>query len=270
MRSRGFRWFVSLGYLALLAAAAVAALFALFTRGPGGWWEIAWLVITPMMFPCAACILVPSVGKGRIDTFVKLASIAVGVLVLGGLLLVGLGFGDWLTSERWRADVSTSTWALAMLAGLWAILGALPPGLRWIRIVAAVLGAVAACGWVIEVAGVYSGTLQGFILAPTLIVIALVLALPALLWLGGARAAERRPLQRAVVAIGCPRCGRTQRIACPGAACVECGLSIRVELDEPRCDCGYLLFGLNSDRCPECGRDVRGRAWPAPPVLSEA
>jgi hypothetical protein len=269
MRPRGLGWFLSLGYLALVGLAAIAAILVLFTGGPGRWWEIGWLIITPTIFPCAACMLAPSAGKGRFAV-ARWTGIVVGILVLAGLVLVGLGMGDWLGSETWRVEISSSIWSLALVIGLWAILDVLPLSLRWIRLVATLLGVVAAVGWLVQIAGGYSGNLQALVLAPTLMVIALVLALPALIWLVSARAVQRRPLQRAVVAMACPRCGRTQRITCPGSACVECGLAIHIELDEPLCECGYLLFGLNSDRCPECGRDVRGRAWPAPPVLSEA
>jgi rRNA maturation protein Nop10 len=29
-----------------------------------------------------------------------------------------------------------------------------------------------------------------------------------------------------------------------------------VEVEEPRCACGYLLYQLAGDTCPECGRAV--------------
>lgn len=59
------------------------------------------------------------------------------------------------------------------------------------------------------------------------------------------------------IALTCPRCstavearsGRERR-------CDGCRLRIRVEIDEPRCACGYLLYELESDTCPECGRAV--------------
>jgi len=59
------------------------------------------------------------------------------------------------------------------------------------------------------------------------------------------------------IAFACPRCaspieahsGRESR-------CAGCRLRVRVTLDEPRCECGYLLYELESDTCPECGRDI--------------
>lgn len=59
------------------------------------------------------------------------------------------------------------------------------------------------------------------------------------------------------VSMTCPRCQSTveaqtnRESRCPG-----CRLKIRVEVEEPRCACGYLLYELESDTCPECGKAV--------------
>jgi predicted RNA-binding Zn-ribbon protein involved in translation (DUF1610 family) len=59
------------------------------------------------------------------------------------------------------------------------------------------------------------------------------------------------------VQLRCPRCGEEAVIRCsrPGR-CPSCGLRILVRFEEPRCACGYLLYRLGSDTCPECGRTV--------------
>jgi len=58
----------------------------------------------------------------------------------------------------------------------------------------------------------------------------------------------------------CPRCGLAQALAVDGGAegsrCGRCRLRILVEIDEPRCACGYVLYKLSGDACPECGRPV--------------
>lgn len=52
----------------------------------------------------------------------------------------------------------------------------------------------------------------------------------------------------------CPECDQWQ-IHRPGPArCGDCGLRYIVEIKEPRCDCGYLLYQLQSNTCPECGK----------------
>ena len=59
------------------------------------------------------------------------------------------------------------------------------------------------------------------------------------------------------VSLTCPRC------ACEVTArankmkrCEGCGLKIKVQFEEPRCLCGYLLLGLTGDTCPECGKPI--------------
>lgn len=59
----------------------------------------------------------------------------------------------------------------------------------------------------------------------------------------------------------CPRCGKRQTLPVGGARCQRCGLRICVRIEDPRCPtCGYLLYGTDSDRCPECGTPIRAAA----------
>ena len=76
--------------------------------------------------------------------------------------------------------------------------------------------------------------------------------------------------RRAKVALGCPRCGAPCELETnTDAKCSACHLSIRVEVDEPRCACGYLLFGLETASCPECGAAVPESArWKGVPVTA--
>lgn len=55
----------------------------------------------------------------------------------------------------------------------------------------------------------------------------------------------------------CPRCGSAESLPVGPSHCESCGLRIETAVEEPRCPCGYLLFQLAGDRCPECGRQVR-------------
>ncbi|MFG0305261.1 MAG: hypothetical protein ACF8Q5_03490 [Phycisphaerales bacterium JB040] len=75
------------------------------------------------------------------------------------------------------------------------------------------------------------------------------------------------------VSLTCPRCAEACEIrANRKEACRACGLRLRVEFEEPRCACGYLLHGLTGDRCPECGRSiVEQQAWgsSADPTLGD-
>ncbi len=53
----------------------------------------------------------------------------------------------------------------------------------------------------------------------------------------------------------CPRCqSTTQAQSNKDARCQTCNLKIRIQIQEPRCTCGYLLYQLNANTCPECGK----------------
>lgn len=61
---------------------------------------------------------------------------------------------------------------------------------------------------------------------------------------------------RLQVRLACPKCGERQTHKPGFARCSGCGAGLFIEVEEPRCDCGYLLYQLTGDTCPECGRPV--------------
>lgn len=64
--------------------------------------------------------------------------------------------------------------------------------------------------------------------------------------------------------IACPNCSTRQQVPLGEAVCRSCGLQIFIKVVEPRCaGCGYLLYQLKSDRCPECGTPVGTAPAPA-------
>jgi hypothetical protein len=78
-------------------------------------------------------------------------------------------------------------------------------------------------------------------------------------------AALNRKLERPTITLDnvhsldviCPLCRKKQKITTGGASCAECGLRIVVNLEQPQCaKCGYILYGLKFERCPECGTVV--------------
>lgn len=59
------------------------------------------------------------------------------------------------------------------------------------------------------------------------------------------------------ITVVCPRCKKKQGISLGHDRCGHCDLRINITVEEPRCPkCDYLLFNLQSDRCPECGTVV--------------
>lgn len=72
---------------------------------------------------------------------------------------------------------------------------------------------------------------------------------------------ESLPHVLADIVLACPRCRRKQTLPLGGSACSACGLRITIQVEEPRCrKCGYLLYKLTSDACPECGETVPAAA----------
>ncbi|MCH7592102.1 MAG: hypothetical protein IH989_04890 [Planctomycetes bacterium] len=67
------------------------------------------------------------------------------------------------------------------------------------------------------------------------------------------------------ISVVCPRCNKKQMIGVGDSVCASCKLRISIRLEEPRCPkCDYLLFGLTSGRCPECGTQFVESAASAP------
>ena len=56
--------------------------------------------------------------------------------------------------------------------------------------------------------------------------------------------------------IKCPRCHVQQELRAGPSKCAHCGLRITIDVEEQRCTCGYQLYRLESERCPECGREI--------------
>lgn len=70
--------------------------------------------------------------------------------------------------------------------------------------------------------------------------------------------------ERVSIQVTCPRCGEAQAIKAGRDKCSSCGLRIEINVQEPRCTCGYLLYKLEGDSCPECGRTIsEGEKWKA-------
>lgn len=59
------------------------------------------------------------------------------------------------------------------------------------------------------------------------------------------------------VTLTCPRCAKSLSLRSNrDQRCDGCRLKLHVRVEEPRCACGYLLYQLDADTCPECGRTI--------------
>ena len=77
------------------------------------------------------------------------------------------------------------------------------------------------------------------------------------------RASNRRAaaviesLAKREIVMTCPRCTAEQRFSNGPCWCTSCKFTMLIEIEEPRCECGYLLYQLQGDACPECGRVIQ-------------
>jgi hypothetical protein len=65
------------------------------------------------------------------------------------------------------------------------------------------------------------------------------------------------------ITLVCPRCKTHQTLPFGDTICKSCELHISIKVVEPRCPaCGYLLYRLTSQKCPECGAQIRESLTP--------
>lgn len=179
---------------------------------------------------------------------------------------------NWLGEQFARAGGIATIWTFVSLLPLGFISATALP--RWARIVAILCGAYVVWLGVMATSGILelrwigrlvdgmseevffrihgSGAIFAFC---GLVVVAVVQRAR------GAKRNERGDTVpwRLKVPITCPRCGLAQELAAGGgesSRCARCRLRIVIEVDEPRCECGYALYRLTGALCPECGREV--------------
>lgn len=79
------------------------------------------------------------------------------------------------------------------------------------------------------------------------------------------RHAAESVASRLRVRLLCPYCQSEQSLPLGPARCTSCRAALILDVQEPRCECGYLLYNLTSNTCPECGREVsESQRWPRP------
>ena len=227
---------VAAGCLATLVAAFVADQ-GRFVRGMHAGMAIGWCGVACWVLLIWMSAAIPWPYEEVVARVAGAFSVPAGAIVFVGMTMFPRARGSWVLAARW---------ATASLVVFWAAFGefALATPELAEAVVETLVGE------------------QGFLRcvgASAVIIAAGTVAQPVLIRLGrsteGAESAIRG--RRTSVSCSCPRCGAACAVdANVDASCAACGLRIRVELEEPRCACGYLLFGLESPGCPECGAPV--------------
>jgi len=254
----GLVWMIVDPELEILAVATgIAALLTLLFAA----WLVAVMVIGARRFR-------PIMG-------LAMAGVLVGVLLLIGSLLLGRSLPWGIIKTVNRVGVTCLLPALALVHNGGMSLLHTRSALMLIKIITMI------CAWVF-VAGVLAlNWMEPFPFNPwfarmmTIITFTVVAAsgttagtiiVPVVAISRADRTA--RPVEsldgRLSIDMACPKCGHRQAFAVGNARCPACRARLFIEIEEPRCECGYLLYRLEGDVCPECGRVIpQQMRWPS-------
>jgi len=167
----------------------------------------------------------------------------------------------------WDVAGSEKAIALSLAASIAAShanllgLGALKHGQRWVRV--GTVAAAIATGLFINVLVVTDGGIatdlwERLTAAAGIVTACGTLAVIVLLAFNRRGDIERDDDVPVTVSLVCPRCREDLEAPVGKSRCPACDLRMDLRIEQPRCpDCGYLLYQLQSNTCPECGRDIR-------------
>ncbi|MCI0362752.1 MAG: hypothetical protein L0219_02655 [Phycisphaerales bacterium] len=250
-----------------LSLAAVLGIVAILVPGFGRTQDrvlITSLLVGAFSLPALACSIV--LGRKKV---IWLMHLGIGSSLLAltlWLVLVWTNLWHYRPGVDWEEIISktalpfTVTAALAMHIGLLTLLPLMRPPYRLVRVMtiacASALGGLVLIIIWFEIFEDEMGKALAVlsILTACGTIVTPVLAILDHLQRRGSR--ESIP-SRVSIDLTCPRCGMRQTLPAGTARCAQCRLRIDIDVEEPRCECGYLLYQLQGDTCPECGRILR-------------
>ena len=266
---RAFLWLM----IASLALAALLGIIAILVEGLGDIGErVLWtsLLVGAFSMICLGNAFVLERARARPT---MLAGIITSLAALG-VWLIFVWFDAWQWRGPWGEYLAKTGASLTTVCIWTAHLGMLilpkleMPAWRWVRrtslVLAAILGlSIITFFWTeYDEEWVFKWTAVLSILTACGTVVTPILALIGRLRHREAEGGESSLAARVRISLTCPRCGTMQTLAAGRSRCEKCGLRIGLEIEEPRCACGYLLFGISGDACPECGRAIpEGERW---------
>lgn len=254
MRAATIALWSALVLVALLGLLGISR--ALFSIGGIDWsFGISVLIIWWMTICIAAAGTVIARGRMRAAMVVTIVSAAAVISVV----CIDMNGPEWLVWGLWYLAAGLVHVGLLVTADLRM------RGARIVRWVA--LG-----GLGLMFAGMFSGAMELFnviiiieedivqrvVMAAAIVSAAGTLAMFLLAGIEARQKPDADSLPPAVaLAAACPRCNAPNTFPAGQSECQSCGLRVTLEIEEPRCPCGYLLYKLDSPHCPECGRLVR-------------
>jgi hypothetical protein len=253
-----------------LVVTAVGDLDSAFSSPFRGWYGSSNLQETGLILyvlGVGVSLLLVNVGCGDRRWFRIPAIIAAGV---GFLMFIG---SDWSHRFGYYFDTRIPEQiSIALILPLFffahvnlILMAGTNGALRWLRIAAVTTSAVLLSLYMVTIF-----TDSFYYVGDILLAVAVVVFCESL-GIVGVALLHRRTRQREVASIAslthvdltCPYCRRKATFPLGYSRCGGCGLQFSIQAIEPRChECGYLLYGISSNHCPECGVaiDVAGGA----------
>lgn len=192
------------------------------TMSAAGWLLLTW--VSPYRLPVSNVLALRCVGT--------ITLIAMGLVICGQLLIHDTP-SAFLTSARRLVVVITCAYLVCMIGLIWTE--------RW-----------HAHGEIVAIAS----TIAGMFVLIGLISVSLMVRLSS-----QRKSHQRESLpSRLRLRMTCPKCAHEQTLPMGLVKCVNCRFAMMIEVQEPRCECGYLLYQLQGDTCPECGRPMQALA----------
>jgi hypothetical protein len=249
-------------YSGLLLAAAVASCVWVVRFEPDSFWELLW--IASIWIALNALILMTATPRQRDAIW----WIAISCTIIATVMWTVMGLCDY-SPESDNGDqilgISLGFFYItAIYLGAVILMRSIPRGGRWmklgrvaLRITLTALAVVLMALVIVAHVTVSFDHEQLFpaMAIPIVFMTLLILWLPAAASLDALESVETVTHQSTLLA-NCPSCGKQQQFPQGGARCSGCGLLVKIEFEEPRCECGYLLYNLPGTICPECGRDA--------------
>lgn len=244
--------------LAVVAAAGVTALVAVWWQGTGAsWtsstasnlWATAWAVCVLGLLAVSALV-----GAGSDRRRWRWAGVAAAVAALL-IAVVDIWEPAVRLEELLAPLIAAASWVA--LANLLVRVG-VPPAQGWLRLATLAAAGVTACLWVLVAWDVLDDDLAVRASASSTIPTGCgVLGLVIMARLHRRIDTAELPRELRQITLYCPRCAKKQTLPLGAAACAACNLKIEVRAGQPACtQCGYVLYGPAAQRCPECGTPV--------------
>jgi MFS family permease len=213
------------------------------------WWSTAWTIV---LFGAlmAAALVGAGTGDRRHWRWLGVATSAIAAYLM--MVEIWTSKGDWETFSLFVAAGSFVAWANLIL------LVPLKPHQRWLLTGTLIAGGATAVLSELVVFGLDDEITTRSTAAVAILASCGTMALAVLARLNRRVDFDPMPREMLHITIVCPNCRKKQNLDVGKSACRACGLQIEVRIEEPRCtECGYLLYMLTSDQCPECGAPIR-------------